>query len=98
MKNKIRNGIYLYPMPITLIGANVKGKPNFMPIAWACFVEHKPPTILIACSQTHYTNMGIKENSTFSVNIPSTWSNTFESPVDSTSILPPALPTSINSK
>ncbi|MFX0073233.1 MAG: flavin reductase family protein [Candidatus Hermodarchaeota archaeon] len=71
VKNKIRPGVYLYPMPVTLIGSNIKGKPNFMPIAWTCIVEHNPPTILISASSSHYTNVGIKENQTFSVNIPS---------------------------
>jgi len=70
-KKKIRPGVYLYPMPLTLIGANVKGKPNFMPIAWASIVEHKPPMISISAHQSHYTNTGINENKTFSVNLPS---------------------------
>lgn len=70
-KNKIRVGPYLYPMPVVIVGANVDGKPNFMPIAWTCIVEHEPPTILISASKSHYTNKGIKENETFSVNTPS---------------------------
>ena len=70
-KNKIRNGMYLYPMPVTIIGADVKGKANFMPIAWAQILEHHPPMIQISASQSHYTNKGIKENMTFSVNLPS---------------------------
>ena len=71
VKNKIRPGVYLYPMPVTLVGANVKGKPNFMPIAWVSIVEHKPPMISISAHQSHYTNIGINENRSFSVNIPS---------------------------
>ena len=70
-KNKIRLGTYLYPMPVVLIGANVNGKPNFMPIAWASIVEHNPPMIAISSYETHHTNQGIKENRTFSVNTPS---------------------------
>ncbi|TFG06786.1 MAG: flavin reductase family protein [Promethearchaeota archaeon] len=58
-------------MPVTLVGANVKGKPNFMPIAWVSIVEHKPPMISISAHQSHYTNEGINENQTFSINIPS---------------------------
>ena len=71
VKQKIRPGVYLYPMPVVLIGANVKGKPNFMTIAWVSIVEHKPPMIQISAHKSHYTNQGIKENQTFSVNIPS---------------------------
>jgi len=33
-KNKIKLGAYLYPMPVVVVGANVEGKPNFMPIGW----------------------------------------------------------------
>lgn len=67
-KNKIRLGPYLYPMPVVLIGVKVNGKPNFMPLAWISIVEHKPPMISISSNQNHYTNLGIKENKTFSVN------------------------------
>ncbi|MBD3253897.1 MAG: flavin reductase family protein [Candidatus Lokiarchaeota archaeon] len=58
-------------MPVVLVGADVDGKPNFMPIAWISIAEHKPPMILISASQTHYTNKGIKQKQTFSVNTPS---------------------------
>jgi len=70
-KNKIRVGSYLYPMPVVIIGVNVKDKPNFMPLAWVSIVEYKPPIISISSHQGHYTNIGIKENQTFSVNTPS---------------------------
>jgi len=71
VKNKIKSGVFLYPMPIVIVGALVNIKPNFMPIAWCNIVEHKPPMIFISAHQSHYTNNGIKENNTFSVNIPS---------------------------
>jgi len=70
-KNKIRPGVYLYPMPVSIIGTNVNGKPNFMALAWVNIVEYKPPVFAIASHETHHTNVGIKENGTFSVNIPS---------------------------
>jgi flavin reductase (DIM6/NTAB) family NADH-FMN oxidoreductase RutF len=70
-KNKIRPGVYLYPMPVSLIGANVNGKPTFMALAWVNVVEYKPPLFAISSYETHYTNIGIKENGTFSINIPS---------------------------
>jgi flavin reductase (DIM6/NTAB) family NADH-FMN oxidoreductase RutF len=71
MKKKIEINPYLYPMPVVLIGANVAGKANFMPLAWICMIEHEPHMISISSSQTHYTNKGILENKTFSVNTPS---------------------------
>ncbi|MBD3194810.1 MAG: flavin reductase family protein [Candidatus Lokiarchaeota archaeon] len=58
-------------MAVVIIGANVRGKPNFMPIAWCSIVEHDPPMISISASKNHYTNRGIIENETFSVNTPS---------------------------
>ena len=70
-KSKIRPGAYLFPMPVTIIGANVKEKPNFEPLAYVGIVEYKPPLISISSYETHFTNIGIKENGTFSVNTPS---------------------------
>ena len=70
-KNKIRLSSYLFPRPVVLIGANVNGKPNFEPLAYISSVEDKPPLISIASYETHFTNIGIKENGTFSVNTPS---------------------------
>lgn len=71
MKNKIKVGAYLFPMPVALIGAKVNGKPNFEPLAYVGIVESNPPLISISSYETHYTNIGIKENGTFSVNTPS---------------------------
>jgi len=70
-KNKIKLGAYLYPMPVVIVGANVEGKANFLPIAWVSIVEYKPPMISISSHQAHHTNIGIKGNGTFSVNTPS---------------------------
>ena len=60
-----------YPMPCSLVGVNVGGKPNYLTVAWFSTVNVKPPYIMIALGKAHYTNPGIKENGTFSVNIPS---------------------------
>ena len=70
-KNKIKLSSYLFPRPVVLIGANVNGKPNFEALAYVSSVEDKPPLIAIASYETHFTNNGIKENKTFSVNTPS---------------------------
>ena len=71
--NKINLGstIPAYPMPVSLVGAYVDGKPNFLAVAWFTMVSHKPPRIAIALGKGHYTNPGIKENKTFSVCLPS---------------------------
>ncbi len=60
-----------YPMPCSLIGANVGGKANYLTIAWFTMVHPKPPYVLVTMNKAHYTNQGLKENGTFSVNIPS---------------------------
>jgi flavin reductase (DIM6/NTAB) family NADH-FMN oxidoreductase RutF len=56
-------------MPTTLIGAIVKGRPNFTTIAHVGIMDHK--SISLSMAKIHYTNNGIKEHGTFSVNIPS---------------------------
>jgi len=61
----------VYPMPVTLVGANVGGRPNFLAIAWVSRVNYKPPMIAVALSSGHYTTRGIHETNTFSVNTPS---------------------------
>jgi flavin reductase (DIM6/NTAB) family NADH-FMN oxidoreductase RutF len=62
----------LYPMPVLLVGAKVDGKPNFMTVAWAGIANGEPPMISIAVRHQRYTYKGIRQNLTFSVNIPST--------------------------
>jgi flavin reductase (DIM6/NTAB) family NADH-FMN oxidoreductase RutF len=60
----------VYPMPAFLIGANVGGKPNFMTAAWSGIAASTPPTITVALQHHRHTLKGIRENGTFSVNVP----------------------------
>lgn len=62
---------FLYPMPMVLVGANVGGKPNFLAVAFCSAIQMKPPVLAVSLKKIRYTNDGIKENKTFSVNIPS---------------------------
>jgi flavin reductase (DIM6/NTAB) family NADH-FMN oxidoreductase RutF len=62
---------FLYPQPVVLVGANVKGKPNYLVVTYCGIIQHVPSMIVVALDRTHYTNIGVKENGTFSVNIPS---------------------------
>ena len=57
-------------MPTTLVGAMVDGKPNYLPVAHVGIMDMG--SISLSMGKAHYTNHGIKENRTFSVNIPST--------------------------
>ncbi len=62
----------IYPMPVLLIGAKVHDKPNFMAAAWCGIANGEPPMISVAIRHQRYTLRGIKQNLTFSVNVPST--------------------------
>ncbi len=60
----------LYPLPTVLVGAVVNGKPNYTAIAHVGIME--PNAVSLGMNKTHLTNLGIKANKTFSINIPST--------------------------
>jgi flavin reductase (DIM6/NTAB) family NADH-FMN oxidoreductase RutF len=70
MKKNIGTNGLVYPMAMTLICAEVDGKPNFLAAAWVSRVNYKPPLIAMALGP-HHTNKGIIENKEFSINIPS---------------------------
>ena len=59
----------LYPMPTTLVGATVEGGPNFVTIAHVGIMDLG--SVSLGMAKAHYTNAGIKENGTFSINLPS---------------------------
>jgi len=63
---------YMSVMPTLLVGANVKGKANYMTAAWATVACMAPPMVCVALNKARYTVKGIEENKTFSLNIPST--------------------------
>jgi len=68
MKKKLGPRPALYPLPATLVGANVGGKPNYMTVAHVGIMDLR--TVSLGMNKVHHTNSGIKENGTFSVNIP----------------------------
>lgn len=70
-KINLGSTIPAYPMPVSLVGTHVDGKPNFMTVAWFTMASYKPPRIAIVLAKNHYTNPGIKENNAFSVCLPS---------------------------
>jgi flavin reductase (DIM6/NTAB) family NADH-FMN oxidoreductase RutF len=63
------NDAFLYPMPMTIIGAVVDGTPNFLAAAWVSRVNFKPAMMMIALG-SHHTNIGIEANGVFSINLP----------------------------
>ena len=62
---------HIFPKPAFLIGANVNGKANFMTAAWSGIVNSEPPMISVSIRPQRHTIKGIRQNGTFSVNVPS---------------------------
>jgi len=62
---------YVYPKPAFLIGANVNEKANFMAAAWCGIVNSEPPMISVSIRPQRHTIRGVRQNGTFSVNVPS---------------------------
>jgi flavin reductase (DIM6/NTAB) family NADH-FMN oxidoreductase RutF len=71
VKHTLGNKSLLYPYPVTIVGAKVDGKPNFLAISFIGIVNANPGMIAFGLGRNHYTNKGIFEHKTFSVNIPS---------------------------
>ncbi len=69
-KVSIGSNVFLYPMPVVLVGAQVDGKANFMAGGWVSRVNFKPPLLAVAINHAHHTARGIQQTGTFSVNIP----------------------------
>jgi flavin reductase (DIM6/NTAB) family NADH-FMN oxidoreductase RutF len=57
--------------PTIMIGANVDGKPDFTTVAWTGVAASMPPHITIALQHHRYSLKGVRQNMSFSVNIPS---------------------------
>lgn len=68
MKKTIGPKNCLYPMPVTIIGADVEGKPNYITIAHVGIIDFDH--VSLSMGKQHFTNEGIRENGAFSVNIP----------------------------
>ena len=69
MKEEVKGNI-LNPLPVALVGALVAGKPNYLVIGYISpfnFGRH----IFFSLYKNRHTRIGIHENMTFSVNIPS---------------------------
>jgi flavin reductase (DIM6/NTAB) family NADH-FMN oxidoreductase RutF len=70
MKMKIGNQNVLYPTPVTIVGALVNGKINFINIAHVGILNAGAPHLIsLGMGKIHHTNAGIRENKTFSINI-----------------------------
>ncbi len=70
-KKKLGSNPWLYPMPLTMIGAMVNGRANFMPAAFVGIACFKPAMIACGLNPAHASSKGIEKHKAFSVNIPS---------------------------
>ena len=66
-KTLIGNTLALYPMPLTVVGAEVEGRVNWLVVAHVGIIGHD--RILVSMSQSHYTNRGIRATRKLSVNL-----------------------------
>jgi flavin reductase (DIM6/NTAB) family NADH-FMN oxidoreductase RutF len=71
VKITLGNKSVIYPYPVTLVGADINEKPNFLAISFIGIVNANPGMIAFGLGRNHYTNLGIFDNKSFSVNIPS---------------------------
>jgi flavin reductase (DIM6/NTAB) family NADH-FMN oxidoreductase RutF len=69
MKQSVEGNI-LSPLPVVLIGAIVNERPNYMVVGYICPFDFGK-YIFLSLYKKRYTRIGIHENKTFSVNIPS---------------------------
>jgi flavin reductase (DIM6/NTAB) family NADH-FMN oxidoreductase RutF len=70
LNKHVFEGNFLSPLPVILVGANVHNKPNYLVIGYSCPFDFGK-YIFFSMSKSRYTSIGVHENMTFSVNIPS---------------------------
>lgn len=66
-KINIGNLLALYPKPMTVVGAEVNGKVNWLVVGHTGIIGHD--RILVSMSNKHYTNQGIKKSKKLSINL-----------------------------
>ena len=66
-KNNIGNVLALYPKPMTVVGAEVEGKVNWLVVGHTGIIGHD--RVLVSMSKSHYTNQGIRKSKKLSINL-----------------------------
>jgi len=69
-KINIGKNVFIYPMPVTLLGTTVDGKANFMALGWVTRINANPPLLALGVNKVHQSSKSIEENRTFSINFP----------------------------
>lgn len=70
-KIEITPKIAPFPKPTALIGSLIDDRPNFMNIVWFNRVNRSPNIWAASVNKKHHTLEGIKQNGSFSINLPS---------------------------
>ena len=66
-KKNIGNLLALYPKPMTVVGAQVEGKVNWLVVGHTGIIGHD--RILVSMSKNHHTNQGIRKSKKLSINL-----------------------------
>lgn len=66
-KQNIGNLLALYPKPMTVVGAEVEGKVNWLVVGHTGIIGHD--RILLSMSKSHYTNQRIRKSKKLSVSL-----------------------------
>lgn len=66
-KKNIGNVLALYPKPMTVVGAEVEGKVNWLVGGHTGIIGHD--RVLVSMSKSHYTNQGIRKSKKLSINL-----------------------------
>lgn len=66
-KKNIGSLLALYPKPMTVVGAEVEGKVNWLVVGHTGIIGHD--RILVSMSKSHYTNQGIRKSKKLSINL-----------------------------
>jgi len=66
-KKNIGKLLALYPKPMTVVGAEVEGKVNWLVVGHTGIIGHD--RILVSMNNKHYTNQGIRKTKKLSVNL-----------------------------
>lgn len=57
-------------MPVVLVGTDIGGQPNVLMANWVSRVNADPPLIAVSINRINATPEGIRDNGTFSINLP----------------------------
>lgn len=66
-KRNLGSLLALYPKPMTVVGAEVEGKVNWLVVGHTGVIGHD--RILVSMNKNHYTNQGIRKSKKLSINL-----------------------------